>query len=107
VQVSAILDVIRALEMSRRPIGRWMALDRGLRRQPHTRAATDAHDLLQAIVAERAGCRRRKDHVYTVALGKQSSDAERRLGVGPGQHSAAVPVAEGEIEQGVPADDRQ
>jgi hypothetical protein len=44
--------------------------------------------------------------VQALTLGKPSSDAEWRLGVGLGQHGAAITVTKGEIEPGVPADDR-
>src|SRR5262247_173806 len=97
VQVSAIVDVIQALEMGGRAVGRWMDLQRRLRGQPHASAASDADDLLQAIVAECAGSRREEDHVQAVALGKPSSEAEWRLGIGLGQHGPTVAVEEGEI----------
>src|SRR5918996_182488 len=106
VQVSAIIDVIRALEMGGPAVGRRMDLQRRLRGQPHARAAPDADDLLKVIVPECARGRRGEDHVHAVTLGKPSSDAEWWLGISPGQHRAAVAVEKGEIQQGVPSDDR-
>ena len=44
--------------------------------------------------------------MQALALGKPSSDAEGWLGVSLSQHSTAVAVEKGEIEPGVPADDR-
>jgi hypothetical protein len=84
-----------------------MDLHRRLRGQPHARAAPDADALLEAVVAERAGSRQGKDHVQAVALGEPSPDAEGWLGVSLGQHGTAVAVEKGEIEPGVPADERE
>src|SRR5262245_14541348 len=106
VQASAILDVIRAPEMSGRADGRWMDLQRRLRGQPHARAAPDPDDLLEVIVPEYARGGRREDHVQAAALGKQSSDAEWRLAVGVGQHGLTVTVEEGELEPRVAPDDQ-
>ena len=44
--------------------------------------------------------------MQALALGKASSDAEWRLGVGPVQDGAAIAVAKGEVKPGVPADER-
>src|SRR6516164_4362841 len=106
VQVSAVLDVIRALEMGGGAVGRWMDLQRGLRRQPYPRAAPDADDLLKVIVPEYARGRRGEDQVQAVRLGKPPSHAEGWLGIGLGQHGPAVAVDEIEIQPRVPPDDR-
>src|SRR5262249_6463932 len=76
VQMSAVLDLIRVLEMGGGAVGRWMDLHRGLRCQPHTSAAPDADDLLKVIVPEYARGRRGEDHVQAVRLGKPSSHAK-------------------------------
>jgi hypothetical protein len=82
-----------------------MDLHRGLRCQPHTRAATDADELLKVIVPEYARGRRGEDHVQAVCLGKPSSHPERRLGIGLAQHGATVAVDENEFQPRVPPDD--
>src|SRR5262249_20582546 len=87
--------------------GRGMDLHCRLRREPHAGAAPDADDLLQAIVAECTGSRRGNNHVQPLALGKPSTDAEWRLGVGLGQHGAAVAVDKSELEAGMPPDQRE
>ncbi len=104
--MGAIVDVIRALDVSRRTVERRMDLERRLRGQPHARAAPDADDLLKMIVSEYAWGGRGDDHVYAVALGKPSSDAEWWLRIGVGQHRAAVAVEKHEIEPRVSPDDR-
>src|SRR5215470_4924347 len=104
VQVSALVHVVRALEMSRRAVGRWMDLQRRLRGQPHACAAPDADDLLKPIVPEYTWSGRREDHVQAVTLGKPSSDAEWRLAISLGQHGPTVAVDEAELEPCVPSD---
>jgi hypothetical protein len=83
-----------------------MDLHRGLRRQPHTRAAPDADDLLKVIVSEYARGRGGEDHVQAVRLGKPSSHAEWWLGIGLGQHGPTVAIDEIEIQPRVPPNDR-
>src|SRR5215468_776474 len=58
VQVSAVVDLVRALEMGDRAVGRRMDLQRRLRSQPHAGAAPDTDDLTMVIVPECARGRR-------------------------------------------------
>jgi hypothetical protein len=58
------------------------------------------------IVPECARGRRGEDHVQAVVLGKPSSNAEWRLGIGLSQYGPTVAVDKGEIEPRLPPDDR-